>query len=70
METLPLELLPCPSCRRAMVGLCVGARPLGHLALDYCMSCRGIWFDPRESTRLALASVLELSIDAVAELLA
>lgn len=43
-----------------MVALCVGALPIGHLALDYCATCRGIWFDPHESTRLAPASVLEL----------
>jgi len=43
-----------------MVALCVGALPIGHLALDYCATCRGIWFDPHESTRLAPASILEL----------
>lgn len=60
MNTVPVELLPCPSCRRAMVALCIGALPMGHLALDYCATCRGIWFDPYESTRLAPASILEL----------
>ncbi len=43
-----------------MVALCVGALPMGDLALDYCVTCRGIWFDPHESTRLAPASILEL----------
>lgn len=43
-----------------MVALCIGALPLGHLALDYCVTCRGIWFDPHESTRLEPASILEL----------
>jgi len=43
-----------------MVALCIGALPQGHLALDYCVTCRGIWFDPHESTRLAPESILEL----------
>ena len=43
-----------------MTALCLGALPIGHLTLDYCVSCRGIWFDPHESTQLAPASVLEL----------
>jgi uncharacterized protein YbaR (Trm112 family) len=43
-----------------MIALCTGALPAGHLALDYCPACRGIWFDPYESTRLEPASILEL----------
>ena len=43
-----------------MAALCIGALPLGHLALDYCVTCRGIWFDPHESSRLAPESILEL----------
>lgn len=43
-----------------MVALCIGALPIGHLALDFCVTCRGIWFDPHESNRLAPASILEL----------
>ena len=60
MDCLPVESLACPSCRRTMVSLCIGAVPVGHLALDYCVTCRGLWFDPHESTRLAPASILEL----------
>jgi len=60
MNILPLELLPCPSCRYPMAALCIGAMPAGYLTLDYCAACRGIWFDPLESTRLAAASILEL----------
>lgn len=43
-----------------MTALCLASLPVGHLALDYCASCRGIWFDAHESTRLASASVLAL----------
>lgn len=43
-----------------MAALCIAALPLGHVGLDYCAHCRGIWFDPHESGRLAPASVLEL----------
>lgn len=60
MNDLPAETLFCPSCRQPMAALCIGALPSGYLALDYCVACRGIWFDPHESTRLAPASVLEL----------
>jgi Zn-finger nucleic acid-binding protein len=60
IPSLPAEALPCPSCRQAMVALCLEARPVGHLALDYCAACRGIWFDDYESTRLAPTGVLEL----------
>lgn len=54
------ERLPCPSCRQEMTILSVDALPMGCLTLDYCVSCRAIWFDPHESTRLAPASVLDL----------
>lgn len=60
MKHLPAELLPCPSCRQPMAALCIAALPHGHLGLDYCAGCRGIWFDPHESGRLAPQSVLEL----------
>lgn len=60
MKTLPVESLPCPSCRQPMAALCIAARPTGHITLDYCLGCRGIWFDPHESPRLAPASILEL----------
>ena len=43
-----------------MTAFCVAALPIGHLTLDYCAPCRGIWFDPQESTRLEPDSVLEL----------
>ena len=60
MKTLAAESLPCPSCREAMTPLCFAALPIDHLTLDYCTSCRAIWFDPHESTQLAPASVIEL----------
>ena len=60
MDASRPELLACPSCRQAMAALCLEARPLGHLTLDFCVGCRGIWFDPHESNQLAPASVLEL----------
>ncbi|OHC63289.1 MAG: hypothetical protein A2045_11125 [Rhodocyclales bacterium GWA2_65_20] len=43
-----------------MIALCLDALPLGHQTLDYCVTCRGIWFDLHESARLAPASILEL----------
>lgn len=62
MKTVLADVLPCPSCSRTMAALCVPARPAGqgYLGLDFCMGCRGIWFDPHESTRLAPAGILEL----------
>lgn len=31
-----------------------------EVELDICFSCQGLWFDPRENTQLAPASVLDL----------
>ncbi len=60
MKTQAAESLPCPSCRAAMTSLCLAALPIDHLSLDYCASCRAIWFDAHESSQLAPASVIEL----------
>lgn len=60
MNNMPAEQLPCPSCRQEMIALCVDALPTGQQTLDYCATCRGIWFDVHESTRLAPTSILEL----------
>ena len=35
-------------------------RPEGRVVIDLCFGCRGIWFDPYESTQLAPGAVLEL----------
>lgn len=43
-----------------MAALRLDALPLGQLTLDYCVACRGFWFDAHESTQLAPQSVLAL----------
>jgi len=35
-------------------------RPDGRVDIDLCFTCRGIWFDPYESTQLAPGAVIEL----------
>jgi len=43
-----------------MQRLAFDRRPEGRVEIDLCFTCRGIWFDPYESTQLAPGAVLEL----------
>ncbi|AVS92848.1 hypothetical protein C8246_14740 [Paracidovorax avenae] len=51
---------PCPSCRQPAENHRFAARDGGDLHIDLCFACQGLWFDPRENTRLAPGAVLEL----------
>lgn len=50
----------CPGCRAPMQRRSFDRRPDGRVDIDLCFACRGIWFDPYESTQLAPAAVIEL----------
>ncbi|RYF19596.1 MAG: hypothetical protein EOO33_19290, partial [Comamonadaceae bacterium] len=51
---------PCPSCRQPTEIHRFAAHGTGTLELDLCFACQGLWFDPKENTRLAPSAVLEL----------
>ncbi|MBP6654593.1 MAG: zf-TFIIB domain-containing protein, partial [Propionivibrio sp.] len=36
---------PCPACRQPMSHLKLPKRDAGHVELDLCYPCQGIWFD-------------------------
>src|SRR5260221_1664543 len=52
--------IACPSCGAPMLGPAFARRPEGHVALDLCFACQGIWFDAYESVQLASRGVIEL----------
>ncbi|MDM0046145.1 zf-TFIIB domain-containing protein [Variovorax dokdonensis] len=50
----------CPSCLHPMEAHRFATRNGGHVELDICFGCQGLWFDPNENTQLAPDAVLEL----------
>ncbi|MDA7416370.1 zf-TFIIB domain-containing protein [Xenophilus arseniciresistens] len=60
MNPLAPTLPACPSCRNPMEVHQLRTH-LGLVTeLDICFGCQGIWFDPKESQRLAPEAVLQL----------
>ncbi|MBT3067309.1 zf-TFIIB domain-containing protein [Rhodoferax sp. U11-2br] len=50
----------CPSCHDPMYTHTLASVAGGHLELDLCFACRGLWFDPQENLKLSPAAVVEL----------
>ena len=50
----------CPSCDAQMAVGDFEHRAEGRLQLEFCLDCRGIWFDAYESAQLAPAAILAL----------
>lgn len=50
----------CPSCRQPAESHRFRSHGSETIELDLCFACQGLWFDPRENTRLAPAGVVAL----------
>ncbi len=50
----------CPSCQQAMEVHRFATHLGAEVELDICFACQGLWFDPRESVRLAPDAVRAL----------
>ena len=53
-------LTPCPACRQPMSHLKLPRRDSGHVDLDLCFACQGIWFDEFESYQISPGGIIEL----------
>ena len=51
---------PCPACRQPMSHLTLPKRDAGHVDLDLCFPCQGIWFDNFESYQISPGGIIEL----------
>ena len=50
----------CPACRQPMSHLKLPRRDSGHVDLDLCFACQGIWFDEFESYQISPGGIIEL----------
>jgi hypothetical protein len=50
----------CPGCSTQMVPLDFERAIVGRATVDFCFTCKVIWFDPGESTGLSPGGVLEM----------
>ena len=51
---------PCPACRQPMSHLKLPRRDAGHVELDLCFQCQGIWFDEFESYQISPGGIIDL----------
>lgn len=50
----------CPACRQPMSHLKLPKRDIGHVELDLCFQCQGIWFDEFESYQISPGGIIDL----------